>query len=252
MADSESSGWYRRAFGDDYLYIYSHRSIAAAEKETLLAINHFPYESGQHILDLACGAGRHMLAFRRIGAEVTGADISAVLLEEARNTLGQAGMSASLVRADMRFLPFHRCFDGVTLWFTSFGYFETVSEDLKTLRSIESALREGGWWWIDIPNPEHLASTLVPVTKRKIDGPNGRARVTERRRIDNDLVVKEIEITDSLGKRSYVERVRLYMPEMFGALTMRAGLTPRGILGDYDGSPFGPESPRQIWFGVRA
>jgi hypothetical protein len=89
----------------------------------------------------------------------------------------------------------------------------------------------------------------VPVTEREIDGPNGPARVTERRRVANDRVIKNIDIEDSHGKRSFVERVRLYSPEKFGALAKRAGLTAHGILGDYDGSPLTPDKPRQIWYG---
>lgn len=54
----------------------------------------------------------------------------------------------------------------------------------------------------------------------------------------------------SLGYRSYEERVRLYTLERFGSLIREAGLTTLGILGDYDGSPFTPKVPRQIWYGV--
>jgi SAM-dependent methyltransferase len=251
MTKSNSLPWYKQAFGDDYLWLYSHRSEDAAESEVLSAIEHLPFQQGQEILDVACGAGRHMLAFSRNGALVTGVDLSETLLANARERLRVAGMQAMLVRADMRCLPFSERFDGVTMWFTSFGYFRTMADDLKALKSIASVLKKDGWWWIDIPNPAHLARNLVPVTEREIDGPNGLARVTERRRIANGRVIKNIEIEDSLGKRSFVERVRLYSPEKFGALAKRAGLTAHGILGDYDGSPLTPDMPRQIWYGVK-
>ena len=251
MTESNSSQWYKQAFGDDYLWLYSHRSDDAAENEVLSAIGHLPFQQGQEILDVACGAGRHMLAFSRNGARVTGVDLSEPLLAKAQEKLDEAGMQALLVRADMRYLPFSERFDGVTMWFTSFGYFRTTAHDLLALESIVSVLRRDGWWWIDIPNPAHLAENLVPVTEREVDGPNGLARVTEKRRIADGRVIKNIDIEDSLGKRSFVERVRLYSPEKFGELAKRAGLTAHGILGDYDGSSLSPDKPRQIWYGVK-
>ncbi|MBU1317939.1 MAG: class I SAM-dependent methyltransferase [candidate division Zixibacteria bacterium] len=251
MPRSESIEWYRRAFADDYLWIYSHRSEEDAEKEVASAIRHLPFESGQHVLDLACGAGRHMLAFSDNGAKVTGVDLSDTLLKEAHRRFDEVGRAAELVRADMRYLPFSERFDGVTMWFTSFGYFETVREDALVLKTIRDVLRKTGWWWIDIPNPAHLAKTLVPKSRRELDGPNGPAEVIEKRRITGSQVVKKIEINDSSGKRCFEERVRLYPPEHFGSLVKRAGLTALGVLGDYDGSPFTPSVPRQIWYGTR-
>jgi len=251
MSKNSNSEWYRESFSDDYLWLYSHRSVDAAASEVASAIKHLPFESNQRLLDLACGAGRHMIAFSDFGASVTGVDLSQVLLSEAKNRLQESNVRASLVRADMRNLPFRNFFDGVTMWFTSFGYFRTIREDLQVLKSISSVLRTGGWWWIDIPNPSHLAAKLIPYSERTVQSPYGTAFVIERRKISKGSVVKTIEVEDPEGKRTYVERVRLYPPEHFGSLIRRAGLTSLGILGDYDGSPFTPDVPRQIWYGLK-
>jgi SAM-dependent methyltransferase len=248
---SEPADWYRRAFADDYLWLYSHRTEQQARSEVEVAAEHLPFETSHQVLDIACGAGRHMLAFAEIGARVTGVDLSGVLLDKARRRFDEAGHGARLVRSDMRHLPFSYQFDGVTLWFTSFGYFPTETEDLIVLTELSNVLRPGGWWWIDIPNPSHLEANLVPESEREVDGPNGTAHVIEKRSIKDGHVVKMIDIDDSLGHRSYEERVRLYTPERFGSLIREAELTTLGILGDYDGSPFTPKVPRQIWYGVK-
>jgi SAM-dependent methyltransferase len=248
---SDSPEWYRKSFRDDYLWLYAYRDEEHAEREVEVAVEHLPFEKGQLILDVACGAGRHMLAFARAGAAVTGIDLSDVLLTRAHRRFSSAGFTADLVRADMRRLPFQACFNGATMWFTSFGYFPTVSEDLIVLTEIASALKPDGWWWIDIPNPANLMENLIPLSTRELEGPNGPAVVVEKRRIHDNHVIKEIEIEDSHGNRSYEERVRLYTPERFGNLVRKAGLTKIGILGDYDGSPFTPDVPRQIWYGVK-
>ncbi len=251
MARAKSDEWYKSAFQDDYLWLYSHRSEEAAEKEVATAVKHLPFKSGQKILDLACGAGRHMLAFSDFGAELTGVDLSETLLAEARSRLKEAEIDALLVKSDMRELPFDEEFDGVTMWFTSFGYFENPSEDLRVLLEVKRVLRTGGWWWIDIPNPAHLEAHLVPRSERELKGPNGPAHVTETRKLVRDCVVKKITVDDPAGKRDYTERVRLYPPERFGHLVKRSGLTTVGILGDYDGATLTPMVPRQIWYGVK-
>jgi ubiquinone/menaquinone biosynthesis C-methylase UbiE len=243
--------WYENAFADDYLWIYAHRSESEAEKEVRSAIDKLPYEPGQHLLDLACGAGRHMLAFGKQGARLTGVDLSPTLLHKARERLDQAGQPALLIRADMRCLPFNECFDCVTMWFTSFGYFSRSDDDLSVLESLLSVLKQGGWWWIDIPNPANVIRTLVPESEREADGPNGRALIIEKRRISGDRVIKNIIVEDSLGKREYTEKVRLYSPERFGNMVSKVGLRADGVLGNYDGSPLHSDNPRQIWYGVK-
>ncbi len=248
---SEPADWYRRAFADDYIWLYSHRSEEKARSEVEVAAKHLPFATGNRILDIACGAGRHMLAFTEIGAQVTGVDLSEILLDKARKRFDEAGQNAILIRSDMRSLPFTDQFDGATMWFTSFGYFPTETEDLIVLTELTRVLRQCGWWWIDIPNPVYLKANLVPESKREINAPNGTAHVIEKRSINGDHVVKTIDIDDPLGHRSYEEHVRLYTPERFGSLVREAGLTTLGILGDYDGSPFTPKVPRQIWYGVK-
>jgi SAM-dependent methyltransferase len=241
--------WYRRAFADDYLIIYAHRSEREALSQVKVAIGHVPFEPGQRVLDIACGKGRHMLGFARMGARVAGVDLSPTLLRAARRRFRESPYRATFRRGDMRRLPYQNQFDGVTLWFTSFGYFPTETDNLRVMKSLAAAIKPGGWWWIDIPNPAHLIDNLAPESTRIVDGPDGEVEVKESRRIVGRRVVKKVLLTDSKGERSYDERVRLYTPEQFGSLVKRAGLVTDGILGDYDGSALAVLNPRQIWYG---
>ncbi|MFH2054316.1 MAG: class I SAM-dependent methyltransferase [bacterium] len=253
MTDSSASGrgWYRRAFQDDYLLVYSHRTLKEARHQVAMAIKHLPFKRGQQVLDIACGSGRHLLAFAERGAEVTGIDLSAPLLREAKELFRAGKYKATLKRADMRELPYQERFDGVSIWFTSFGYFTKESDDLKALKSLAAALRPGGWWWIDIPNPVYLRSHLIPESRRSVTGEHGKVMIFEQRRIVGDRVVKKVVIQDSKGKRSWDERVRLYSPEQFGSIIKRARLTTHGVLGDYDGGALAASRPRQIWYGLK-
>jgi len=250
-ASANSHGWYRRAFQDDYLLVYSHRTLKEARQQVSVAIKHLPFKRGQQLLDIACGSGRHLLAFAERGAEVTGIDLSAPLLNEAEALFRGTKHTATLKRADMRELPFTSRFDGASMWFTSFGYFSKESDDLKALKSLAAALRPGGWWWIDIPNPVYLRDNLVPESERSVNCDGARILILEQRRIVGDRVVKRVTLQDGKGERTWEERVRLYTPEQFGYIIKRAKLTTHGVLGDYAGAALAASRPRQIWYGLR-
>jgi SAM-dependent methyltransferase len=241
--------WYRDAFAEDYLWLYAHRSEKEASFQVRIAIKHLPFKPGQKVLDIACGAGRHMLAFAQRGAVVAGIDLSKTLVSIARTRFREKGVRATVRHGDMRKLGYSGRFDGATIWFTSIGYFATIAEDQKVIDGLAAALKPGGWWWIDLPNPAYLKANLIPNSTRTCRGPNGRAKVVENRRIAGRRVEKTIVVTDSAGMRKYRESVRLYNPEQFGNIIRKAGLTTDGILGDYDGSPLTSDAPRQIWYG---
>ncbi len=248
---SSGRGWYRRAFRDDYLLVYSHRTLKEARQQVAVAIRHLPFAPGQKLLDIACGSGRHLLAFAERGAQVTGIDLSPTLLEEAKTLFAESKFTATLKRVDMRKLPFREQFDGASMWFTSFGYFAREADDLQALKAMAATLRPGGWWWIDIPNPVYLRAHLIPESSRTVKGLHGRAEIDEQRRLVGDRVIKTITIRDDKGERSYEERVRLYTPEQFGSVIKRAQLTTHGVLGDYSGKALAATRPRQIWYGLK-
>jgi len=243
--------WYESAFSKDYLTLYAHRSPEEADNHIQLALKYLPFESGQHILDIACGTGRHLLALAKKGAHVTGIDLSNELLDVARASFSASNLKADLQKIDMRNISFNNQFDGATIWFTSFGYFSNPEDDFLVIDGMTKALKPGGWWWIDLPNPAHLRRSLIPESKRIVEGPRGPTTIIEHREIVDNKARKEIKVIDADGTREYTELVRLYTPESFGALVAREPLETLGILGDYHGAPFSQFGERQIWFGIK-
>src|SRR5262245_1285279 len=59
-----------------------------------------PAGPGQRVLDVACGAGFLLRAYRDAGAEVFGVDLSEALLREAGTTLGPVGRPDHLMPGD--------------------------------------------------------------------------------------------------------------------------------------------------------
>ena len=236
--------WFRDWFGEEYLALYPHRD----EEEAARAVRLFLDSVGstdQFVLDLACGAGRHLRELRRAGVESLGLDLSRVLLGEAR----RADAEAPLVRADMRHLPFSTdSFSGLTSFFTSFGYFRTVEEDLEVVAQVRRCLVPGASFMLDFFNADKVRAHLVPSDVKQA----AEHRVTQTRKIEGDVVVKRILIESRGGllpDRMFEERVRLYDPYRLESILLEHGLKAEHRFGDYSGESFGPDSGRLILAG---
>ena len=77
---------------------------------------------GGTILDVACGAGRHSIPLARRGYQVTGVDLSASFLDEAKRRADEEQLPIEWHRGDMRELPWRSRFDGALCFGNSFGY----------------------------------------------------------------------------------------------------------------------------------
>ncbi|MGI9628507.1 MAG: class I SAM-dependent methyltransferase [Longimicrobiales bacterium] len=238
--------WFRSWFGDDYLALYPHRDAEEARRAVELLSRAADVPPEGRVLDLACGGGRHLAELSRLGFQATGLDLSIPLLRAAQTAAPQA----SLVRGDMRALPFAPgSFDGVTSFFTSFGYFEEEYDDVRVLREVRRALANGGTFLLDFLNAGEVRANLKRGDHRTVEG----VEVAQERQLVDDgrIVEKRITIgpSDEQGERVFVERVRLYEPNELDEMLAAARLKPGRRFGSYDRSSFSPDSPRYIVMG---
>ncbi len=238
--------WFHDWFGTDYLELYPHRDRQEAEAGVSLLLNRIPWTDDWNVLDLACGAGRHLQVLHGHGLSPVGLDLSLPLLRQARAT----EPLSPVVRGDMRSLPFgDEAFHLITSFFTSFGYFRSPADDETVLSEVRRTLRPGGYFFLDFLNAKEVVRALNP----RDESVSGGKRVVQERRIvqEGKVVEKQIRIRDESGgeERSYTERVRLYRSHELESLLEAAGLVPVERLGDYRGGAFSDESPRCILLG---
>ncbi|HYU10624.1 MAG TPA: class I SAM-dependent methyltransferase [Gemmatimonadales bacterium] len=240
--------WFEQWFGEEYHALYPHRDDEDARRAVALIRSIVPWGTGDRILDLACGPGRHAAELERLGGggrggHVIGFDLSRAMLRRARERT-----RAALVRGDMRALPFRPgSFALAVNLFTSFGYFLDDAEHRLVIRQVAEALAPGGHFVLDYLNADQVRHSLElgeQATARSD------VRVTRRIGADGRFVIKEIELRDE-GRR-FQERVRLYGADELAALLSDAGLRVAARFGDYDGGPAGPRAPRVILVGARA
>lgn len=101
---------------------------------------------GAALLDVPCGHGRHAVEFARRGCRVTGADLSAEFLDEARKAAGD--LPIEWVHTDMRALDWEARFDAAVCLGNSFAYL-SPEEAEGFLRAVHRALRPGGGFAMD-------------------------------------------------------------------------------------------------------
>ncbi|MFO8034512.1 MAG: class I SAM-dependent methyltransferase [Candidatus Bipolaricaulota bacterium] len=95
------------------------------------------------VLDVGCGAGRHMVFLARQGFQVYGIDDSPAGLAHARAWVEQEGLEAEFRRGEMTMLPYRDgFFDGVVCVFTI--YHGTLAQVRKAVAEIRRVLRPGG------------------------------------------------------------------------------------------------------------
>ena len=164
--DPAPRDWFRAWFGDEYLAIYPHRDAREARRAVRLYLDRVPPPAGS-VLDLACGAGRHLRELLSAGVHAVGLDLSITMLERAR----EESPKAQLVRGDMRQLPFADSgFAGLRSFFTSFGYFSTAEQDRGAAAEMHRVLRPGGSFMLDFLNADRVRRELVASESGRIRG----------------------------------------------------------------------------------
>lgn len=245
--------WYKKWFNrKEYLELYSHRNKQDAAKIAGLITKTLNLPKGSKVLDLACGNGRHSVFFAKKGFDVLGIDLSQYLINEARKNLKTDYFKWSnrlkFEIGDMRRIGHKKEFDLVVNLFSSFGYFETDSENFKVLKSISLSLKKNGYFFFDFLNEQYLRKHLVnyDITKRN------RNIVIQVRYIKNNFVTKNIFLLrnkqndDYPEINSYHEKIRLFSFGDFKKMFQSADLKIIKTYGDYSGKTFNKQNSERL------
>jgi len=233
--------WFEGWFDEDYARLYAHRDGEEARIAVGRALRVAPELAEGPVLDLACGAGRHLEILRRANPLAFGLDLSRALLD-----LAPGGLKPWLLRGDMRHLPVKAAaLSGICLWFTPFGYFSDEENRALMLR-LGALLRPRGVLVMDYLNAELVAKTLVAENTLE----RGGIRAQSQRAVEGERLVKRMVLTrlETGESRNVVESVRLYQPTDLKEMAADAGLRLRRVMGTYAGEAFTEDSPR--WIGI--
>lgn len=106
----------------------------------------FAGQGVQRVLDAACGTGHHAIALARRGYQVTGADLSAAMIERARQNASREGVEVAFIVAGLgELVGLSQCFDAILCLGNSLPHLLTVSAVAAALDDFAAVLRPGGW-----------------------------------------------------------------------------------------------------------
>jgi len=235
--------WYRSFFQGIALDMWRNAmTVEMTEADASFLETSLQVPPGGRVLDVACGLGRHSLALARRGYAVTGVDLSAESIAEARGLA--AGMSAEFLLGDMRELPGPAWFDGAFCFGNSFGYLEHDG-NRAMLASVARALQPGGRFVIETGI---AAESLLPTLKERFWAQLGDVLFLADRRYNAFESCLEIEYTFVRdGVRETRPAVsRIYTVAEIRRMCGEAGLTTVSIHGSLDGGPYQLGSPRLL------
>lgn len=237
----DSTSWFETWFDTAYYHVlYANRDHKEAGAFIDRSIEILNLKSKAKVMDLACGKGRHALHLASKGFKVTGLDLSENSIAGLRSLNDD---SLHFQRWDMRDTYDVTGFDAVFNLFTSFGYFDSMQENLKVLKAMKAVLNEDGHILIDYLN---VKKALAFIGEEDHIERQGLEFHTSKEWVDG-CIVKHIKVTDQDKEFFFKESVQALTLEDFSSLTNEAGLKIQDCYGDYHLAPYdASRSPRLI------
>jgi len=236
LEDYVQPEWWRSIFNSMYLKtdadVVDDLKITRSEVDLFSEILNLTTDD--NILDLCCGQGRHVLELNRRGFKAEGLDRSRYLIQKAKASAKKENLNIRFKEGDARKLPYSPdSFEVVMMLGNSFGYFETVKDDLRILKEIFRVLKPWGRLLLDVSDGEYLKEKFQPRSWEWIDKKlfvcRERSLSGDRQRLISREVVTEVTkgvITDQF----YAER--LYTKDDLLKLFAEAGFSDAAIHGE--------------------
>ncbi len=246
--ENDKKEWFKHWFNSPYYHLlYKNRDEHEAKNFIDRLLTELHPAAGATVLDLACGKGRYSRYLAKKGYTVTGLDIAEQSIRYAQRYENE---QLSFFQHDMR-LPYRiNYFDYIFNFFTSFGYFETEKDHLKTVVNIAKGLRPDGKFVLDFFNSNKVIHHLRHVEVKEVGG----VVFNIQRKVDEQgYIVKNIQFEDKSHLYGFTERVRAFTLDDFHSLFGKAGLKIAQTFGNYNLDEFDAlTSDRLILVGCKA
>jgi cyclopropane fatty-acyl-phospholipid synthase-like methyltransferase len=200
---------------------------------------------GNSVLDAGCGPGRISIELAAKGLDVTGVDIIQPYLDAAADSAKDEDVSLTLINSDLRTFNSERKFDAVINMYTSFGYCETIDEDLSILRNIFNVVKEGGWFIMECLSRENAVKYF---TEGEWFERAGKTVLTQFSVAGawEGLKSRWILIDKNGNRMEHVFVQRLYSAIELKRMLIACGFTSCEIYGDFDFSPYNEKARTMV------
>jgi SAM-dependent methyltransferase len=237
--EKKENEWFESWFDSPYYpMLYRHRDEAEAQVALTNLHHYLNLPQNSLVLDLCCGQGRHSRILHILGYSVVGIDLSPTAIAYAQS---QAGIGQRFEVQDMRYFSLKERFDAVFNLFTSFGYFDSDSENIFVLERIAHHLQPNGYLILDYLNAAPLLNQDTQQTEQQVDDVHFRTSKS----IEGKSIVKHIAVIDTGATHHFKERVQLIMLEDFQRMLHASGFKIEKVFGNYLLEDYSPQESQR-------
>ncbi len=237
----DNNEWFVSWFDSKYYHIlYSDRTDYEAHNFIYQLKNHLSLDSKEKVLDLGCGRGRHSKTLSEFFKTLDGIDISKENIDFATSNKSK---NQNFYLSDMRNFKMSNSYGYIFNLFTSFGYFDDLSDNVKVLENCNHHLKKNGLLIIDFLNANKIKKTIKNI--QEIKTINNIIFEIDKY-ILNNYIFKKIKIIDGDSVLNFVEKVQLFELDDFIKMLEKTGFTEISAFGDYKMNPYRSNSNRLI------
>lgn len=236
---STDNKWYTTWFDSKYYHIlYKHRNFDEAGHFMTALTSAIHLQSDAHILDVACGRGRHAIYLNKLGFRVTGIDLSPNNIKFAEK------YTSSTLHFKIHDMcePMHQQYDAIVNLFTSFGYFEDDKDNVKAIKAMADNIKPTGTGVIDFLNIHKTIKHLKPSETKTIDGIDFKIK----KWVEDGYIIKQINFEAEDENFQFQEKLKCLDLNTFKNYFNQANLKVLNIYGDYNLNPYDLENSDRL------
>lgn len=206
------------------------------------------------VLELACGTGRLAIPLAKAGIDVTGLDVSAPMLAQAKLKSEKLGVNIRWIKSDCRSFNLKRRFRLIYIAFNSMQHLHDRGSLEKMFAAVKKHLSPGGRFIVDVFNPDPRYLTRDPGEELPVGfypDPDTGKEVAVMETYFYDRAAQSSRITwhyRAGGKnvRSRKLNMRCFYPRELDMLLHYNGFGILRKYGDFNGKRFHAGSGKQI------
>lgn len=245
---SPEDDWWNRFF-IDFRPVFGNISKEKTNLQVRYLVRRLGLRKGRRFLDCPCGIGRIAIPLARLGVKVTGVDIMQSYLDETATKARRSRLNVSFRQCDMRRIPYRNEFDAAANLWTSFGYFESESDNAEVLARVYSALKPGGKFLLHLINRDWIVANFMATDWSEVEG----VRILGKREFSYATSQLDDTWIFTRDGKDTVHRfpLRVYSYHELIAMFARVGFTNVEGFGSEEDEPITQDSRMMYIFGTK-
>lgn len=212
-------------------------------------------KSGKKVLELACGTGRVAIPMAKAGLEVTGIDLSPIMLDYGRKKATDAGVNINFIEGDMTNFNLNETFETVMCIHNSLGHIYDLPTIQNFFDCIKKHLTANGIFILQTftPDPYFFVrdkDEKLPFTKYTDPDTGAEVEITESSYYDDELQIHQMTwYFNQEGKKELQQEftARVFYPQELDNMLQLLGFKILAKYGDYDETSFSEYPDTQIF-----